>query len=304
MIKLDYFKEKLEVFVGICRNVFYPMIQLTRSRILRQLGLSFISLCCVVIFAACGSNTPSNNPNSTAGTSTNGATTTLKVALDPTFPPFQSQVGDGKFEGFDIDLINAVAEAEGLKLDMQGLPFDGIIPALQAGTADLTISTMTITPERAKAVDFSRPYFTSGQAIAVKESTNDVTSYETLKGKKIAVQIGTVGAEKANAAQAAAVRTFDNTPLALQELINGNVDAVIADSPVVLYAIKSGSAAGVKVAGNLLTEEYYGIATPKGSPNLEKINAGLKTIVESGKYKQIYQKWFGNIEPPQLPDKA
>ncbi|HEY9700504.1 MAG TPA: basic amino acid ABC transporter substrate-binding protein [Trichocoleus sp.] len=280
------------------------MVQLTRSRFLRQLGLSFISLCCVVIFSACGSGTPSNSTSPTTEASSNGAATTLKVALDPTFPPFQSQTGDGKFEGFDIDLINAVAEAEGLKLDMQGLPFDGIIPALQSGTVDLTISTMTITPDRAKVVNFSRPYFKSGQAIAVKEANNDITSYESLKGKKIAVQIGTVGAEKANAAQATAVRTFDNTPLALQELLNGNVDAVIADSPVVLYAIKSGSASGVKVAGNLLTEEYYGIATPQGSPSLEKINAGLKTIIENGKYKQIYQKWFGNIEPPQLPDKA
>lgn len=280
------------------------MVQLTRSRFLRQLGLSFISLCCVVIFAACGSGTPSNSTSPTTEASSNGTATTLKVALDPTFPPFQSQTGDGKFEGFDIDLINAIAEAEGLKLDMQGLPFDGIIPALQSGTVDLTISTMTITPDRAKVVNFSRPYFKSGQAIAVKEANNDITSYESLKGKKIAVQIGTVGAEKANAAQATAVRTFDNTPLALQELLNGNVDAVIADSPVVLYAIKSGSASGVKVAGNLLTEEYYGIATPQGSPSLEKINAGLKTIIENGKYKQIYQKWFGNIEPPQLPDKA
>lgn len=281
------------------------MLKLTRSHLLRHLTLIFLGLVCAVTFAACGSNTPTDTGvgSPSAGGTGNTAATTLKVALDPTFPPFQSQTSDGKFEGFDIDLINAIAEAEGLKLDMQGLPFDGIIPALQSGTVDLTISTMTITPERSQVVDFSRPYFRSGQAIAVKDATTNINSYEDLKGKKIAVQIGTVGAEKANAAGAAAVRTFDNTPLALQELVNGNVDAVIGDAPVILYAIKNGSATGIKVAGNLLTEEYYGIATPKNSANLEKINTGLSTLIENGKYKEIYQKWFSG-EPPQLPAQA
>lgn len=280
------------------------MLRLTRSRFLRHFSLTLLSLICVITFAACGSNTPSGNTgsSSTGGTAAGGGTT-LKVALDPTFPPFQSQTSSGQFEGFDIDLINAIAETQGLTLDMQGLPFDGIIPALQSGTVDLTISTMTITPERAQVVDFSRPYFKSGQAIAVREDNIDITSYEALAGKGIAVQIGTVGAEKANAVQGATVRTFDNTPLALQELVNGNVDAVIGDAPVILYAIKNGSARGVKVAGNLLTEEYYGIGAPKGSANLEKINAGLATLIENGKYKEIYQKWFSG-EPPQLPEQA
>lgn len=282
------------------------MARLARSRFIRQTLLGLLSLVCVITFAACGSNTPSEDANSSpadSAASPAAETTTLKVALDPTFPPFQNTTANGGFEGFDIDLINAIAEAEGLTLDMAGLPFDGIIPALQSGTVDVTISTMTITPERAQAVDFSRPYFKSGQAIAVQESNSDITSYDNLNGKRVAVQIGTVGAEKADAANAADVRTFDNTPLALQELTNGNVDAVIADSPVILYAIKSGSAPGIKVAGELLTEEYYGIAAPKGSANLEKINAGLDTIIENGKYKEIYQKWFGS-EPPELPEKA
>lgn len=278
------------------------MIKLTRSHLLRQLTLGVLSFVCAVMLAACGA--PSNETSSSA-TSPDAATntTTLKVALDPTFPPFQSQTGSGQFEGFDIDLINAIAEAEGLTLDMAGLPFDGIIPALQSGTVDLTISTMTITAERAQAVDFSRPYFRAGLAIAVQESNTDITSFDNLEGKRIAVQIGTTGAEKANEANAAEVRTFDNTPLALQELANGNVDAAVSDAPVILYAIKAGSVTGIKIVGEQLTEEYYGIAAPKNSPNLEKINAGLNTILENGKYKEIYQKWFSG-EPPELPETA
>ena len=280
------------------------MINLTRSRFLRQLTLGLLSLCCVVMFAACGS-TPTNSaasPSASAGASPAGGET-LKFAIDPTFAPFQSKKPDGNYEGFDIDLINAVADAAGFKADLKQLPFDGIIPALQAGTMDATISTMTITAERAKAVDFSRPYFKAGLAIAVPEANTDIKSLADLKGKKIAVQIGTTGAKKAKEAEPSELRTFDNAPLALQELSNGNVDAVVNDAPVTLYAIKSGNVKGVKIVGQLVTEEYYGMAAPKGSPNLEKINSGLAKIISDGKYDEIYKKWFGG-KAPTLPEKA
>ncbi|BAU41899.1 basic amino acid ABC transporter substrate-binding protein [Leptolyngbya sp. O-77] len=274
------------------------MLRLTRIR-WRALVLGLLSLMCVVLFAACGGSTPTADGSSPS----TADAAPLKVALDPTFPPFQSQTGAGQFEGFDIDLMNAVAEAGGFTMNMEGLPFDGIIPALQAGTIDATISTMTITKERAEVVDFSRPYFKAGLAIAVQDSNTDITGFDSLKGKKISAQIGTTGEAEARKSGASEVRTFDSTPIALQELSNGNVDATISDAPAILYAIKSGGVRGVKVVGELLTEEFYGIATPKGSPNLAKINTGLQTIIANGKYKEIYQKWFDG-EPPVLPEAA
>lgn len=284
------------------------MVRLTRLRFLRWLVLSVFSLICVLTFAACGS-TSGGDTSTEAGSPASGAVGSptaakvLKVALDPTFPPFQSKATDGTIEGFDIDLINAVAAAAGFQTELGALPFDGIIPALQAGSIDATISTMTITAERAQVVDFSRPYFKAGLAIAVPESSTDITAFEDLAGKRLAVQIGTTGAEQANQANAADVRTFDNAPLALQELANGNVDAVVNDAPATLYAIKSGNIQGIKVVGELLTEDYYGIATPKGSENLELINNGLTTVLENGRYEEIYQKWFGG-KPPDLPETA
>ncbi|HEY9625827.1 MAG TPA: basic amino acid ABC transporter substrate-binding protein [Coleofasciculaceae cyanobacterium] len=277
------------------------MFRVTRSRFLRQLTLGLLSLCCVAVFAACGTSTPTASTPESGSPAASGET--LKVAIDPTFAPFQIKAANGSYEGFDIDLFNAISEAAGFKAELQQLPFDGIIPALQAGTVDATISTMTITAERAKTVDFSKPYFKAGLAIAVQEDNTDITSLATLKGKRIAVQIGTTGAEQAKAAGPSDLRTFDNAPLALQELANGNVDAVVNDAPVTLYAIKSGNITGLKVVGELLTEDYYGMATPKGSPNLEKINAGLATVISNGKYAEIYTKWFGGT-PPTLPDKA
>jgi arginine/lysine/histidine/glutamine transport system substrate-binding/permease protein len=221
---------------------------------------------------------------------------------DVSFAPFEFKEGD-KIVGFDIDLMNAIGEAAGFTPDIQNLNFDGIIPALQSGTVDAAISGMTITPERAGTVSFSRPYFKAGLAIAVRENNTDITSLDSLKGKNIAVQIGTTGAKKAAEIQGAKIRTFDTSILALQELANGNVDAVINDAPNTLYALKSGGVSGIKVVGQLLTEEYYGIALPKNSPNVEKINQGLTTIIQNGKYAEIYKKWFGG-EPPQLPETA
>lgn len=228
---------------------------------------------------------------------------TLRVATEPAFPPFEFQGQGGELQGFSIDLMNAIATSANFKVNFQSLPFDGIIPALQAKTVDAAISSMTITAERAKTVAFSRPYFKAGLAIAIRENNPEITGFDRLNNKKIAVQIGTTGAEKAKSIPGAEIRSFDSAPLALQELLNGNVDAVINDAPVTLYAINTGNLKGIKVVEQLLTEEYYGIATAQNSPNLSLINNGLDTVLKNGTYAQIYQKWF-KATPPQLPDKS
>jgi arginine/lysine/histidine/glutamine transport system substrate-binding/permease protein len=196
--------------------------------------------------------------------------------------------------------MNAIGEAIGVTIEFQGLPFDGIIPALQANTIDAAISAMTITPERAKSITFSSPYFEAGLSIAVREGATDIDSFDDLKNRMIAVQIGSTGAIQANSIEGARVTEFDSAVLALQELANGKVDAVVNDAPVTLYAIKEAGLRGIKVVGELLSEEYYGVALPKNSPNRQIINYGLFQTLESGVYQSIYQKWFG-VNPPQLP---
>lgn len=225
---------------------------------------------------------------------------TLRVANEPAFPPFEFLGSDGKSQGFSLDLMNAIAQAANFKIDYQSVPFEGIIPALQAKTVDAAISSITITEERAKTVSFSRPYFKAGLAIAIRSDNQDITNFDSLKNKRIAVQIGTTGAKKAQEIPGAKIRSFDSAPLALQELANRNVDAVINDAPVTLYAINSGNLKGLKVVEQLVTEEYYGIATPKDSANLALINDGLDKVLENGTYGEIYRKWF-KVDPPALP---
>ncbi|MGF1934951.1 MAG: ABC transporter permease subunit [Nostoc sp. ChiQUE02] len=235
---------------------------------------------------------------------------TLRVATEPAFPPLEFQGKGGELQGFSIDLMNAIASSANFKLDFQSLPFDGIIPALQGKTVDAAISSITITEERAKTISFSRPYFkaglamsTTGYAYAIRADNQDIAGFDSLKNKKIAVQIGTTGAAKAKSIPRVQIRSFDSALLALQELLNGNVDAVINDAPVTLYAINTVNLKRIKVVQQLLTEEFYGIATDKESPNLALINDGLDRVLKNGTYSQIYQKWF-KAEPPLLPVKS
>lgn len=249
---------------------------------------------CLLIIIACNSS-----PSTT--TSPNPETKLLKVATDPTFIPFEFQTANGNLEGFDIDLMQAIAASVGFVVKFETLSFDGMISTLQAKRVDAAISGITITAQRSKTIAFSRPYFKAGLAITVRENNQDIKDFDSLKGKKIAVQIGSTGADFAKKIPEAKISTFNSGPEFFQDLINGNVDAVISDAFATLYAIKNGKLKGVKVVADLLTEEYYGIATPQDSPHLEAINKGIDTLLSNGTYQQIYQKWF-NTTPPKLPD--
>lgn len=268
-------------------NLYLMFRHIRRFRWLRHLGLGLVG--CWLMISLSSFPVSSQTPQ------------VLKVATEPTFPPFEMQSEDGSgFQGFDIDLMNAIGEAMGVTIQFEGLPFDGIIPALQSNTIDAAISGITITSERAQSVGFSSPYFKAGLAIAVREDNTDIESFDDLTNKRIAVQIGTTGAMEANKIPNTTITEFDSAVLALQELVNGKVDAVVNDGPVTLFAIKEAGLKGVKVVGELVTEEFYGIALPKNSLNRQLINYGLFTILENGAYQTIYQKWFAG-EPLQLP---
>lgn len=124
-----------------------------------------VGLGCLLLLAGC-----SFNSSSTA------AGKTLTIAVEGTYPPFEFQSQTGELQGFDVDLMNAIAKEAGFKINYQNLPFAGMIPALQAQTIDAAVAAMTITEQRAKTVSFSRPYFKSGLAIATRNNNQDITS--------------------------------------------------------------------------------------------------------------------------------
>lgn len=219
----------------------------------------------------------------------------LKVGSDTAFAPFEFQDEKTKeYVGFDMDLIKAVGKQMGYEVQVQSMNFDGLIPALEAGNIDATISAMTITEERAKKVNFSKPYYKSGISVMVKIDNNTIKGIKDLEGKRIAVQIGTTGADEAKKIKDAKIREFNTAPEAILELKAGGVDAVVNDLPVNEYYIAKAGGKDAKIVGAPLTSEDYGIATAKKNKELaDKIDKALDELKKNGEYEKIYVKWFG-----------
>lgn len=216
----------------------------------------------------------------------------VKVGMDAAYRPFEFRDEQNKIVGFDIDVMNAIGEAEGIKMQMVDTAWDGIIPALLNKKIDVIASAMTITEERKKSVNFSQPYFTSGQAIVVPAQDTKTQTINDLNGKTLGVQINSTGdlAATEKAKQAKEIKRFNVIPDALVALTNGEVAAVVADAPVVLEYQKL-NPGKVRVLSKYLTEENFGFAIKKEDQELlEKVNKGLKTIQDNGKYEQVYEK--------------
>jgi len=219
----------------------------------------------------------------------------LRVGCNADFAPFEFQDVNGKeYVGFDMDLIRAIGKEMGYEVDIQNINFDGLIPAMEAGNIDVIISGMTITDERSKKVQFSKPYYQSGLTIAVKNDNKTINSFKDLEGKTIAVQIGTTGANEAKKIKDAKVKEFNSSADTFMELKIGGVEAVVNDRPVNDYYLAQGGSKDAKVLSEILTAEDYGIAVNKKNTDLAKqVDAALEKLKSNGEYDKIYQKWFG-----------
>jgi glutamine transport system substrate-binding protein len=218
----------------------------------------------------------------------------LVIATDTNFPPFEFKDKDGTHTGFDVELWDALAKNIGVDYKLQPMDFNGIIPGLQTGQIDAGIAGITIKPERAEVVDFSDGYYNAGLLILVRENENTINGVEDLKGKVVATKLATTSADfvKENAA-AKNVKLFPNNDAMFLELLSGGADAVVFDSPVIADFMRKAGNGQVKVVGPLYMGQSYGIAFPKGSDLVEKVNVALKKMHEDGSYDQLYRKWFG-----------
>lgn len=227
----------------------------------------------------------------------------LIVASDTAYAPFEfMDTSSGQYVGFDMDLIRAIAEELGYDYEIRSMAFDGVLGSMETGQADCAISAITITDERLQKMNFSKAYYKSGLSIVVKEDNNTIKSFKDLEGKRIAVQAATTGADMAKTVKGAKITQFDRVTDALLEVKKGSADAVINDNPVNQYYLARDLGKGLKIVGDLLSSEYYGIAVPKSKPELlEKINEALVKLKENGKFNEIYKQWFGVDAPAELP---
>jgi polar amino acid transport system substrate-binding protein len=268
------------------------------TRLAAFFAVLLLALASVAVIGCGGSDdsTTGGGGGSETSSESGGGGEPLTVGSDIPYPPFE-QGKPGKYTGFDIELMEAVAEKIGRKAEFQDTSFETIFRDVAQGKFEAVVSAATITEEREKAVDFSNPYYLSEQAVLVKEGS-DVKSLEDLEGKTVGVQQGTTGLELAKEELGGAeVRPFPEGPDAVNALKAGTVEGVVIDAPVAQNAVeKSG---GVEIAEKVPTEETYGIAVAQGETELlDEINKGLEEVEKDGTYKKIYEKWF-HLEPPK-----
>ncbi len=220
---------------------------------------------------------------------------TYVFATDSTWPPMEYINEDKELVGFDIDIARAIADEVGITIDFVTTAWDGIFAGLVNGEYDAIISSVTITEERKKTMDFSDSYFNAGQILAIRSAdAGSIQSIEDMVGKAVGAQIGTSGADVISGVSGLILKTYDDLGPAVEELANGTIDGIVADTPLVAEYLLRNPKYGelFTVVGEQLTTEEYGIVFSKGSELREKINAGLATIKQNGTYETIYNAWI------------
>ena len=203
----------------------------------------------------------------------------------------------GEAQGFEIDLINAIADKLGLECEvLPAMKFDTIVPLIeQGGKADVGVSNITITDARMEQVDFTDSYMDSNQGLVTLASAADVTEDDlNVEGTKIAVQAGTTGASWAEEnLPNAEIVALDDPVVAVTGVQTGLYAAAVADLPVMTY-LCSNSFTDCAVAIEIPTGEQYGIAVNKDNPGLtEAINGALAELEEEGYISELEVKWLG-----------
>jgi octopine/nopaline transport system substrate-binding protein len=245
--------------------------------------------------------------------------TTLRVATEGAFPPFNSQTPDGKVIGFEPDLLDVICERAQLKCETVIQEWKGIIPGLLAGKYDAIMSGMSVTPKRMEVIDFSVPYTNSPSTFAVmadnplaKALGEDARVYLTddakakaaaaiaikaLEGKTLAVQTATIQLDFAKTyLTGVKTRVYETTQEEDLDLKAGRVDAIFASGSSLVATLEQ-SQGKIVLAGPKFYDGLLGIGSAfgimKGQPELKaKLDAAIKSTIEDGTVKKLALKWF------------
>ncbi|GAB3600070.1 basic amino acid ABC transporter substrate-binding protein [Microbacterium tumbae] len=259
------------------------------------LGLAVAATAALALAGCAGGTDPDSEPSSGAdyGLVENGV---LTVCSDIPYAPFEFEGGDNGtgYTGFDIDLLNAIAEKLDLTLSVQDVGFDALQSGttLANGTCDIGASAMTITEERKANIDFSDPYYDSLQSLLVR-SDSGISSIDDLDGKLVGVQQGTTGEAYANEnAAGAQILQFPSDGELWPAIQAGTIDAILQDQPVNLEHEKADDAYAIVETYD--TEESYGFAFAKGEKTelLDAVNTALQELRDGGEYQTIYDEYF------------
>jgi polar amino acid transport system substrate-binding protein len=277
-----------------------------------KLGMVAASVAALAL-SACGSSSLSGEPGGGAAPSVSVSENVdlasklpesiksagvIKIGVDASYAPNEFLAADGKtVEGFDVDLFNAVASKFGVKTEWQPADFGSIITGVNSKKYDMGISSFTINDERKKQVDMVS-YFNAGTQWATQAGNPKGVDPANACGKNIAVQSNTVqemedlpvrqkkcGSNKIN------ILSYKDQSQATAAVVSGKADAMLADSPVVAYAVKQ-SGGKVEALGDIYEAAPYGYVLPKGETEFgQAIVEALKQLDQEGAYKSILEKW-------------
>lgn len=270
----------------------------------REFLAAFGTVAAGAVLAGCGnSNATSTDSSSDAKSDEKKGMTLIEdgkltVVAELGFAPFEyMDEKTGEPVGFDVDVINAVAEKMGLTASyLPNQKFDTLVPIIkQGGKADVSIAAVTITDERLESVDFSEPYLDSNQAIVVAKGSSEAEETLNDASKQVVCQGGTTGDEWIGENLPDAVRVpVDDVTAALTGVQTGLYQAMVVDLPVASYML-SQSFSDLEIVKEIPTGEQYGIAVSKDNPELtQAVNKALEDMKSDGTMKEIETKWFGS----------
>ena len=270
----------------------------------REFLAAFGTVAAGAVLAGCGnSNATSTDSSSDAKSDEKKGMTLIEdgkltVVAELGFAPFEyMDEKTGEPVGFDVDVINAVAEKMGLTASyLPNQKFDTLVPIIkQGGKADVSIAAVTITDERMESVDFSEPYLDSNQAIVVAKGSSETEETLNDASKQVVCQGGTTGDEWIGENLPDAVRVpVDDVTAALTGVQTGLYQAMVVDLPVASYML-SQSFSDLEIVKEISTGEQYGIAVSKDNPELtQAVNKALEDMKSDGTMKEIETKWFGS----------
>ena len=270
----------------------------------RSLFPAVLILAIALILTGCSAGTDETFEGGAPGETTGPVSVVdeeITVASNIAYPPFEFSPRAGP-EGFDIDLMNEIADRAGFEVRYENVEFDGLIRGLDTDLFDAVISAMTITTTREQQVDFSDPYFNADQCLLVT-SYSDVESVDDLADATVGVQLGTAGQiqtqELINAETVGQGMTFRTIEDAFAALRAGQVAGVVYDLSAAQEQVEN-SGGTLRIVETIPTGEQYGIAFPKDSDLVEPVNEALGEIKADGTYEEIYERWIG-LPPEEIP---
>lgn len=226
-------------------------------------------------------------------------TAPLTVGVYPSNPPWENKTPAGEFEGFEVDVVRAVAKRIGATLELQDYGFQALFSALSSKRIDIAISTITITNERLKSQSFTQGYYDTSLAL-VTSAGSPVKSLEDMRGKTVGVIAATVSETWVKANQKkygfGDLRTFNTAQDLLLDTQSGRLDGLINDYTSLQFVLKKMS--GLKMVERIPAENTFALMMQKNSPLLEKVNNAISQMKEDGTMAAIHKKWLGTDADP------